>query len=123
MLELVALGRFLRRSVQSASTFDFSLALAIVERIRQTLQTSPKTQASFPTIVEGYSALQEVVSLTSGTGLTAIWRMFAPGYRGVESSESKIVALQGASRRLPYTNNIISTFNVCTTRSLLIASA
>lgn len=77
MLELVAFGRFLRTAIQSPTTFDFSLAIAISGWVKQTLRDISVESSIFGDIIQSARALDEVISLTSGIGLSAIWTALA----------------------------------------------
>ena len=76
------------------------MAFAIVEWIRQALQDAANSALSFRDVVKRFSALEEIVSLTSGSALTALWQLFSPAMSLFVMSEDNITSLENASRRL-----------------------
>lgn len=107
MLQLVAFGRFLRQSVQSATTFNFSLAFAIVEWIRQALRPSTEVSPKFIDIADSFRTLDQTMSLTSGLALTELWKTWYSEVPLTSSNEGQIAMLEKGSRRLaPLLGNI-----------------
>ena len=107
MLQLVAFGRFLRQSVQSITTFNFSLAFAIVEWIRRALRPSTEVSPKFIDITDSFQALDKAMSLTSGLALTELWKAWSSGVPLASSDKGQIAVLEKGSRRLaPLLDNI-----------------
>lgn len=98
MLELVAYGRFLHNATQSPETFDFSLAYAIVGWIRTIISGLQEDSPIISEVVNGINALDSVISMTSGKGLSDIWRALSSGVSHVGGS--KLKGLDTADRRL-----------------------
>ncbi|KAM5539433.1 hypothetical protein V8D89_006885 [Ganoderma adspersum] len=99
MLELVAYGRFLHNATQSPETFDFSLAYAIVGLIRTNISGLQEDSRIISEVINGINTLDSVISMTSGKGLTDIWRALSSGVSSsVGGSKSK--DLDSADRRL-----------------------
>ncbi|KAI1794980.1 midasin [Ganoderma leucocontextum] len=99
MLELVAYGRFLCNATQSPETFDFSLAYAIVDWIRTTVSGSQEGSGGVSEVVSGVNALEGVISMTSGKGLTEVWKALSSGSSS-DADGSMIKHLDNVDRRL-----------------------
>ena len=100
MLELVAYGRFLSNATQSPETFDFSLAYAIVDWIRTTISKSQGASRGISEVVSSVNALENVISMTSGKGLTEIWRRLSAGVSSSADGGGMVQHLDSADRRL-----------------------
>ena len=99
MLELVAYGRFLCNATQSPETFDFSLAYAIVDWIRTSISKSQEASCGVSEVVSGVNAFESVISMTSGKGLTEIWRGLSAGTSS-SADGGMVQHLDSADRRL-----------------------
>ncbi len=116
MLELVAYGRFLCNATQSPETFDFSLAYAIVDWIRTTISAPWETSRSVSEVVRGVNALEGVISMTSGKGLTEVWRGLSSGISS-RADGSMMKHLDSVDRRLhrsPDDSSTSRTYMHCT---------
>ncbi|KAI0769070.1 midasin [Trametes elegans] len=99
LLKIVAFGRFLQNAASSAGTFDFSLAFAISEWIHDALSGDRHSSGALSEVSRGLASLQEVVSLSSGTGLLDIWRTLS--FERVDPSQKlRVDDLEDAARRL-----------------------
>ena len=119
MLQLVSFGRFLHQSIQSETTFNFSLAFATLEWIRQLLRLPLAIEASseFATITDSFQELEKSMSLTSGLGLTDLWRTWSSGVSLAPSNESKIAMLEKESRRLLHSLGNIGAYLITNIRN------
>ncbi|KAI0754666.1 midasin [Daedaleopsis nitida] len=76
LLDIVAFGRFLRGALCSLETFDFSLALAISEWIKQVLRDLPAQCLRFSDVLQSVATLDAVIALKPGLALNEIWEAF-----------------------------------------------
>ncbi|KAI0715615.1 hypothetical protein C8T65DRAFT_738483 [Cerioporus squamosus] len=92
-------GRFLSHAVQASGAFDFSLAIAAFELIKRSVaEPSP----GLTNIVRNVVAVEEVISLKSGTGLMEIWRTLSSK---PQNAESRLDDLEASDGRVPFALN------------------
>lgn len=99
LLDIVAFGRFLRDAIGSLETFDFSLALAISEWIKQALRDLPAECLRFSDVLQSVARLDAVIALKSGLALNEIWEAFT-SRPPADIDGTRTAELECAGRRL-----------------------
>ncbi|CDO69902.1 hypothetical protein BN946_scf184884.g61 [Trametes cinnabarina] len=98
LLAFAAYGRFLQGASPSAESFDFSLALAVVEWMEQVFSIHDRS-STLVDISRAASNLKAVVSLSTGTGLFDMWRKLSPE-QTCSTQGDMLLRLEDAARGL-----------------------
>ncbi|OSD02514.1 midasin [Trametes coccinea BRFM310] len=97
LLKFAAYGRFLQSATPASGSFDFSLALAVVEWMEEALSVNQSTPDTLVEVARAVSHLREAVSLSTGTGLFDLWRNLWPEQPDPHSGDM-LAKLENAAR-------------------------